>query len=153
MILSFELLNRVISWNWISLHQAFSPFSHLLTVSLSASLNDQMYTMFDWYRLCIMAMSVMCMLVCYVLYLPWVCLYVSCCHMSCLCLHLSWMDVTVMFPECPPKKSSCRDTRIWTYPETNHHKLDISPFYIQNTFNMYEKFTRVKSISERPKDV
>jgi len=36
--------------------------------------------------------------------------------------------------------------------ETNHLKLDISPFYI-NTFNMYEKCTRVKSISERPKDV
>jgi len=87
-----------------------------------------------------------------VLCLPWVCLYVSCSRMSCLCLHLSWMDVTVIFPECAPKGSSCHDTRIWTYMETNHHKLDISSFYIKKYIQHVWKCTRVKSISERPKE-
>lgn len=32
-------------------------------------------------------------------------------------------------------------------------KLDIFPFYIKNTFNMYEKCTRVKSVSKRAKNV
>lgn len=123
------------------------------------------YTMFDWYLLCIMAKSVMLVLfcqafaynshvamslVCYVS-LECACMSVALtCHVSACSCH-GWM--WLMLPKCSPKGSSCHDTRTWTYTKTNHHKLDIFPSYIKNTCNMYEKCTRVKSVSKRAKDV
>jgi len=40
-----------------------------------------------------------------------------------------------------------------TLTETKHSKLEIYRFYIKNTLTMYVKYTKVKSVTRRPKDV
>jgi hypothetical protein len=49
--------------------------------------------------------------------------------------------------------SSGSDARIWLYTETKYLSLEISPFYIKNTFKVYVKCKMVKPVTKRPKDV
>jgi len=40
-----------------------------------------------------------------------------------------------------------------TLAETKHRKSEIYRFHIKNTLTMYVNYTKVKSVTRRPKDV